>query len=84
MTNLRVYAIIGVDPESLYKGGKILKQPANVFGITDYYSNGEIEYTESGFGYKNKDNDIIWYDGYDCPPDDEFHLSFVYSIKEKS
>ena len=55
-----------------------IKRLVNVFGVTNYYLNGELEYTKDGFGYKDEKGNITWYDGYSQEPDNDFHLSFIY------
>ena len=54
-----------------------MNQPVNVYGSTSYYKNGIVECMYDGFGYEDKNGDIIWYDGYNPPEDDEFHLTTI-------
>lgn len=53
-----------------------MKQPVNVYGSTSYYERGVIECVYDGFGYRDSDGNITWYDGYE-PKDDEFHLTTI-------
>lgn len=52
------------------------KKPVNVYGQTNYYENGLLECITDGFGYRDENGNITWYEGY-MPIDDEFHQSIV-------
>lgn len=54
-----------------------MNRPVNVYGSTSYYENGLIECVYDGFGFKDKNGNITWYDGYNPPKDDEFHLTTI-------
>ena len=54
-----------------------IKQPVNVYGSTSYYERGEVECIYDGFGYRDSNGNITWYDGYNPPEDDEFHLTTI-------
>ena len=52
-------------------------QPVNVYGTTDYYENGMLECTFDGFGYRDNDGNITWYQGYNPPKDDDFYYTLI-------
>ncbi len=54
-----------------------MKQPVNVYGTTSYYENGLLECVFDGFGYRDSNGNITWYDDYNPPKDDEFYLTTV-------
>ena len=54
-----------------------VKHPVNVYGSTLYYERGEVECVYDGFGYRDSNGNITWYDGYNPPKDDEFHLTTI-------
>ena len=56
-----------------------MKQPVNVYGVTEYWENGLLDCIDDGFGYRDKDGSITWYNGYNPPPDDEFHSTLIVS-----
>ena len=56
-----------------------MKQPVNVYGTTEYWENGLLECVDDGFGYRDKDGNITWYNGYNPPLDDEFHSTLIIS-----
>ena len=56
-----------------------MNQPVNVVGITSYYENGLLECVYDGYGYRDGNGNITWYDGYNPPEDDEFHLTIIIS-----
>lgn len=41
-----------------------MNKPVNVYGSTSYYERGVIECICDGFGYRDNDGNITWYDGY--------------------
>lgn len=51
--------------------------PVNVYRTTRYYKNGLLEYVYDGFGHRDANGNITWYDGYK-PIDDKFHKSFIH------
>ena len=53
-----------------------ISRPVNVYGSTSYYENGSLECVYDGFGYRDRNGNITWYDGY-TPKDDEFHLTTI-------
>ena len=56
-----------------------IKQPVNVYGITEYWKNGILEYTFDGFGYRDNDGNITWYDDYNPPKDNNFYSTIIVS-----
>ena len=54
-----------------------MKQPVNVYGVTDHWERGILECMYDGFGYRDNDGNITWYEGYNPPPDDEFNLTTI-------
>ena len=56
-----------------------MKQPVNVYGVTEYWENGLLECVYDGFGYRNSDGNITWYDDYNPPKDDDFHFTTIVS-----
>lgn len=54
-----------------------MKQPVNVYGVTEYWEHGNLECVFDGFGYRDDNGNITWYDGYNPPKDDEFHLTTI-------
>lgn len=56
-----------------------MNQPVNVYGITEYRENGSLEELYDGFGYRDNEGNITWYDGYNPPKDDEFHSTMIVS-----
>ena len=54
-----------------------MNKPVNVVGITSYYENGLLECTYDGYGYRDSNGNITWYDGYNPPEDDEFNLTII-------
>lgn len=56
-----------------------MKQPVNVYGTTEYWENGVLECTFDGFGYRDNDGNITWYDDYNPPKDDDFYLTTIVS-----
>jgi len=58
---------------------KVVEAP-NVYGSTELYTNGVPEIIADGFGFKDENGHITWFDGYDPPCDDEFHLTTITGI----
>lgn len=54
-----------------------MNKPVNVVGITSYYENGLLECVYDGYGYRDSDGNITWYDGYNPPKDDESNSTIV-------
>lgn len=54
----------------------MVQRPVNVYGQTSYYVDGELECIYDGFGFRDENGNITWYDGY-VPCDDGFHLTIV-------
>ena len=54
-----------------------MNKPVNVVGITSYYENGLVDCVYDGYGYRDENGNITWYDGYNPPKDDEFHLTTI-------
>ena len=46
-----------------------MKKPVNVYGLTEYWENGLLECVYDGFGYRDSNGNITWYDGYNPPKD---------------
>ena len=56
-----------------------MNQPVNVYGRTSYYENGSLECLYDGFGFRDADGNITWYEGYNPPKDDECHSTLIIS-----
>ena len=54
-----------------------MNKPVNVYGTTECWWNGLLECVYDGFGYRDSDGNITWYDDYNPPKDDEFHLTII-------
>ena len=54
-----------------------MKQPVNVYGVTEYWEHGTLECVFDGFGYRDDNGNITWYDGYNPPKNDEFYLTTI-------
>lgn len=54
-----------------------MKQPVNVYGTTAYWKNELLECVYDGFGYRDNNGNITWYDGYNPPKDDESHSTMI-------
>lgn len=53
-----------------------MNKRVNIYGRTECYEFGVTEYAYDGFGYENKNGEIIWYDDYE-PQNDEFHITTI-------
>ena len=62
---------------AILRGDCMVNQPVNVYGATDYYENGMLECTFDGFGYRDNDGSITWYEGYNPPKDDDFYYTLI-------
>jgi hypothetical protein len=57
-----------------------MNQPVNVYGTTEVLDkNGLLDEVYDGFGYKDSDGNITWYEDYSPPKDDEFHSTLIIS-----
>lgn len=54
-----------------------MKQPVNVYGVTQYCRNYILERVDDGFGYRDENGNITWYDGYNPPPDDGCYWTHI-------
>lgn len=54
-----------------------MNKPVNVYGQTSYYERGSLECVYDGFGFRDEEGNITWYDGYNPPKDDDFHLTTI-------
>ena len=55
-----------------------MKQPVNVYGTTEVWNENEnLEEVYDGFGYRDTEGNITWYEGYNPPKDDEFHSTLI-------
>ena len=54
-----------------------MNKPVNVVGITSYYENGLIECVCDGYGYRDSNGNVTWYDGYNPPKNDESHSTTI-------
>lgn len=55
-----------------------MKQPVNVYGTTEVYNkNNNLECVYDGFGYRDNNGTITWYEGYNPPKDDKFHSTLI-------
>lgn len=52
------------------------RRPVNVYGQTSYYEFGILECVYDGFGFRDQNGNVTWYEGYE-PANDEFHTSIV-------
>ena len=58
--------------------GEKMNQLVNVYGTTEVWNkNGLLEEVYDGFGYKDNDGNITWYEGYNPPKDDKFHSTLI-------
>ena len=63
-------------------GGGNMDKPINVYAQTDCYDyNGDLDSIIGGYGYKDTDGNITWYDGYSVVCD-EFHSTTIYPADE--
>ena len=53
-----------------------MRRPVNVYGITELWIDDLLECVTDGFGYRDANGTIQWYDGYE-PVEDEMHLSRI-------
>ena len=56
--------------------GDSMRRPVNVYGITELWIDDLLECVTDGFGYRDANGTIQWYDGYK-PVEDETHLSII-------
>ena len=57
-----------------------MNQPVNVYGTTEVWDKyGLLDEVYDGFGYKDSDGNITWYEDYSPPKDDEFHSTLIIS-----
>ena len=54
-----------------------MNKPVNVYGQTSYYESYCLEYVYDGFGFRDEDGNITWYDGYNPPKDDDCHHTII-------
>lgn len=54
-----------------------MNKPVNVYGSTSYYEDGLLECVFDGFGYRDNNGNITWYDNYNPPKDDDFYFTTV-------
>ena len=57
-----------------------MNQPVNVYGTTEVYDKNKLlDCVYDGFGYRDSNGNITWYEGYNPPNDDEFHSTLIVS-----
>lgn len=56
-----------------------MNKPVNVYGQTLYYERGSLEGAYDGFGFRDNEGNITWYDDYNPPKDDENHSTMIIS-----
>ena len=55
-----------------------MNQPVNVYGTTEVYNENELlECVYDGFGYRDDNGNITWYEDYNPPKDDKFHSTLI-------
>ena len=50
--------------------------PVNVYGVTQHYEDGLLEEVYDGFGFRDKNGNVTWYEGYK-PKDDDSHSTII-------
>ena len=59
-----------------------MNKPINVYAQTDCYEyDGMLDSIIDGYGYRDTDGNITWYDGYKVIRD-EFHKTTIYPADE--
>ena len=53
-----------------------VKQPVNVYGWTRYYKYGTLNFIRDGFGFRDENGNITWYEGYYQPEDTDDSLFY--------
>lgn len=48
-----------------------------VYGITEYWVDGELDCIYDGFGEEDSDGVIHWGEGYEPPKDDDFYFTTI-------
>lgn len=66
-----------ITPNQYEKITGVIYKPVNVCGITTYYDNGIADSIHDGYGYRDDNGNITWYDGYNPPEDNENHSTIV-------
>lgn len=56
-------------------------EPINIYGYTEHYENGECVHETEGYGFRDENGNMTWYDGYQ-PYNDEFHISHIFEYDD--
>ena len=54
-----------------------IQQPVNVYGWTKYYKYGSLGFIRDGFGFRDTNGNITWYEGYYQPEDTDESLFYT-------